>query len=82
MGSGYECYVNRELISVIESLQTQTKEMEENTVSKEEMLKTNEKTKKGEYAEDDNSNDKSFSYSSSSDEQKEEDDIEGTTSHL
>ncbi|GJV65864.1 hypothetical protein Tco_1476692, partial [Tanacetum coccineum] len=44
-------------MSVIESLQTQTKEMEENAISEEEMLKTNEKTEKGEYAEDDNSND-------------------------
>ncbi|GJY72535.1 E3 ubiquitin protein ligase ORTHRUS 2-like protein [Tanacetum coccineum] len=36
--------VNRELMSVIESLQRQTKEMEENAVSEEEMLKTDEKT--------------------------------------
>ncbi|PWA80235.1 hypothetical protein CTI12_AA195760 [Artemisia annua] len=36
--------VNRELMSVIESLQRQTKEMEENSASEEEMLKTDEKT--------------------------------------
>ncbi|GJZ35772.1 integrase, catalytic region, zinc finger, CCHC-type containing protein [Tanacetum coccineum] len=63
-------------MSVIESLQRKTKEMEENAVSKEEMLKTNEKNDEGEDAEDDNSNDESSSHSSSSDEEEEEDDIE------
>ncbi|GJY29320.1 hypothetical protein Tco_0405087 [Tanacetum coccineum] len=50
--------------------------MEENAVSKEEMLKTNKKNDEGEDAEDDNSNDESSSHSSSSDEEEEEDDIE------
>lgn len=39
----YLLQVNRELMSVIESLQRQTKEMEENTASEEEMLNTDEK---------------------------------------
>ncbi|GJY76383.1 COP9 signalosome complex subunit 1 [Tanacetum coccineum] len=50
--------------------------MEENAVSKEEMLKTNKKNDEGKDAEDDNSNDESSSHSSSSDEEEEEDDIE------
>ncbi|GKD51885.1 hypothetical protein Tco_1280861, partial [Tanacetum coccineum] len=53
-GSSAQLFIP-ELMSVIESLQRKTKEMEENAVSKEEMLKTNEKNDEGEDAEDDNS---------------------------